>query len=332
MFSGFMTNAWEVGTIVAIVAGVVGFFVVLRGAAFPAHAIPNGAFAGAAGANLIGVNPLLGLGVFSLVAALGIGSLGRRGKPDVATALALVMMLALGAAFLSQSTEYEPEIFSLLFGEILGVSASEILPIALLGLACIGLVGLLYRRLMLTSLIPEVAAAKGLQPHKIEMAFLVVVALATTMTVPVVGALLIFTLMIGPPAAARCFTDRTGSLLDSGRWRLRSSRCGARLHARSNPTGRWGSSWPCSARRGLASGDPLLRCVGAAAAGFASEAHTRIRHPGLSAATRRRRTSARRAHWQVRSGADARCDLPRRPSRAGLMSSSGPSAVVLTGV
>ena len=57
MFSGFMTNAWEVGTIVAIVAGVVGFFVVLRGAAFPAHAIPNGAFAGAAGANLIGRQP-----------------------------------------------------------------------------------------------------------------------------------------------------------------------------------------------------------------------------------------------------------------------------------
>ena len=73
MFSGFMVNAWVIGTIVAIVAGVVGFFVVLRGAAFPAHAIPNGAFAGAAGANLLGVNPLLGLGVFSLAAALGIG-------------------------------------------------------------------------------------------------------------------------------------------------------------------------------------------------------------------------------------------------------------------
>ena len=65
MFSGFMANAWEVATIVAIVAGVVGFFVVLRGAAFPAHAIPNGAFAGAAGASLIGINPLVGLGVFS---------------------------------------------------------------------------------------------------------------------------------------------------------------------------------------------------------------------------------------------------------------------------
>src|SRR6202142_3515930 len=117
MFSGFMTNAWGVGSIVAAGAGVVGFFVVMRGAAFPAHAIPNGAFAGAAGASLIGINPLVGLGVFSLGAALGIGSLGRRGRPDVATALALVMMLALGAAFLSQSTQYEPEIFSLLFGE-----------------------------------------------------------------------------------------------------------------------------------------------------------------------------------------------------------------------
>jgi zinc/manganese transport system permease protein len=210
MFSGFMANAWEIATIVAIVAGVVGFFVVLRGAAFPAHAIPNGAFAGAAGANLIGINPLIGLGVFSIGAALGIGKLGRRGRADAVTALTLVMMLALGAAFLSQSTQYEPQIFSLLFGEILGVSSSEILPVALLGLACVTAVGVLYRRLMLTSIAPEIAEAKGLRPHRVEIIFLLIVACATTMTVPVVGALLIFTLMIGPPAAARCFTDKPG--------------------------------------------------------------------------------------------------------------------------
>ena len=210
MFSGFMANAWEVGTIVAIVAGVVGFFVVLRGSAFPAHAIPNGAFAGAAGANLIGINPLIGLGVFSFLAALGIGSLSRRGRADVVTALALVMMLALGAAFLSQSTEYEPQIFSLLFGEILGVSSSQILPVAVLGLVCVLTIAALYRPLMLTSIAPEIAAARGIRPHRTEMAFLVVLACATTMTVPVVGALLIFTLMIGPPAAARCFSDRPG--------------------------------------------------------------------------------------------------------------------------
>ena len=120
MFTGFMMNAWTIATIVAAVAGVVGYFVVLRGAAFPAHAIPKGAFAGAAGASLLGISTLIGLAVFSGLGALGIGALGRRGRNDVATALTLVMMLALGAAFLSRTTQYEPEIYSLLFGEILG--------------------------------------------------------------------------------------------------------------------------------------------------------------------------------------------------------------------
>jgi zinc/manganese transport system permease protein len=208
MFSGFMVNAWEAGTLVAVIAGVVGFFVVLRGVAFPAHAIPNGAFAGAAGANLVGVNPLLGLGVFAVTAALGISATSRRGRADVITALALVTMLALGAAFLSQSTEYEPEIFSLLFGEVLGVSSSQLLPTALLALGCVAAIALLFRRLLLTSVAPEVAAARGISVARTDIAFMLVLAAATTMTVPVVGALLIFTLMIGPPAAARCLTDR----------------------------------------------------------------------------------------------------------------------------
>jgi zinc/manganese transport system permease protein len=204
MFTGFMGHAWEVGTIVAVVAGVVGFFVVLRGSAFAAHAIPNGAFAGAAGANLIGLSSLVGLGAFAALAALGIGLLGRRRRPDAVTALILVLMLALGAAFLSQSTEYEPEIFSLLFGEILGVASNEIVPVVVLGLVCVLAVALLYRPLLLTSVAPEIAAAHGVKPVLVEVGFLLVVACATTMTVPVVGALLIFTLMIGPPAAAAC--------------------------------------------------------------------------------------------------------------------------------
>jgi zinc/manganese transport system permease protein len=208
MFSGFMVHAWEIGSIVAVVGGVVGFFVVLRGAAFEAHAIPNGAFAGAAGASLIGASTLLGLGVFAVGAAVSIAFLSRRGRPDVVTALALVMMLALGAAFLSQTTQYEPEIYSLLFGEVLGVSSGEILPVAALGLVALVAVGVLYRPLLLTSLVPEVAKAAGIRTFLIELVFLITVAVATTMTVPVVGALLIFSLMIGPPAAARCVTDR----------------------------------------------------------------------------------------------------------------------------
>jgi zinc/manganese transport system permease protein len=210
MFAGFMINAWTTATLVGVVAGVVGFFVVLRGSAFPAHAIPKGAFAGAAGASLLGISTLAGLAVFSLLGALGIGILGRRGRNDVVTALALVMMLALGAAFLSQTTQYEPEIYSLLFGEILGVSTSQIVPIAALGIVCIAAIAVLYRPLMLTSIVPEIAAAKGVRGYRTEISFLIIVALATTMTVPVVGALLIFSLMIGPPAAARSLTSRPG--------------------------------------------------------------------------------------------------------------------------
>ena len=208
MFSGFMVNAWIVATIVAVIGGVVGFFVVLRGSAFPAHAIPKGAFAGAAGASLLGINTLIGLGAFSLLAALGIGRLGRRGRSDVVTALALVLMLALGAAFLSRTSQYEPEIYSLLFGEILGVSTTEIVPVAVLGLVCLVAVAVLYRPLMLSSVVPDIAEAKGIRSYRMQMAFLVVVAAATTVTVPVVGALLMFSLMVGPPAAARALTSR----------------------------------------------------------------------------------------------------------------------------
>ena len=206
--AGFMINAWTTATIVAVIAGVVGYFVVLRGSAFPAHAIPKGAFAGAAGAALLGISILIGLAVFSLLGALGIGAMGRRGRRDVVTALALILMLALGAAFLSRTTEYEPEIYSLLFGEILGVSTSEILPTALLWIACIAAIAVIYRPLMLSSITPEIAEARGIRAHRIEICFLLVLALATTMTVPVVGALLIFSLMIGPPAAARSLTSR----------------------------------------------------------------------------------------------------------------------------
>jgi zinc/manganese transport system permease protein len=208
VFSGFMVNAWAVASIVAVVAGIVGFFTVLRGSAFAAHAIPNGSFAGAAGASLIGVSTLLGLGVFALAGALAIGLLGRRGRHDVATALALVMMLGLGALFLSFSEEYAPAVYSLLFGEVLGIASNEIAPTAILGLLCIAAIAVLYRPLMLSSVLPEVGEAHGISRFRMEMVFLAVLALATAMTVPVVGTLLIFSLMIGAPAAARSFTDR----------------------------------------------------------------------------------------------------------------------------
>lgn len=208
MFSGFMVNAWAVGSIVAAVAGLVGFFTVMRGSAFVAHAIPNGSFAGAAGASLIGVSTLLGFGVFAVLGALTVALLSRRGRRDVATALMLVAMLGVGALFVSLNAEYAAETYSLLFGEILGVSASQVLPTVALAIACTGAITILYRPLLLSSVLPDVAQARGIGAFRMDLAFLLVVALATTMTVPVVGTLLIFALMIGAPAAARSFTDR----------------------------------------------------------------------------------------------------------------------------
>jgi CO dehydrogenase maturation factor len=206
VFSSFMMNTWIAATAVAVIAGVMGFFAVLRGSTFAAHAIPNGAFAGAAGASLLGLNAIVGLAVFSVAGAFGIAGLSRRSRPDVATALTFVLMLGVGALFVSWSTEYAQEAYSLLFGETYGVSASQVTPILVLGVVSIAAILVMFRPLMLSSAMPEVAAARGVSPQRLELAFLLVMALATSMTVPVVGALLMFSLMIGPAAAARSLT------------------------------------------------------------------------------------------------------------------------------
>ncbi len=224
MFSGLMMNTWITASAVAVIAGVAGFFAVLRGSTFAAHAIPNGAFAGAAGAALLGINVLWGLAVFAVGGALGIGALGSgtrrragaggaRGAGaghDVVTALTLVLMLGLGALFVSVSSQYAQETYSLLFGEVFGVSRGEVAPILGLGVAAVAAIGLAFRPLMLTSAVPEIADARGVSTRKTELYFLLVMALATSMTVPVVGALLMFSLMIGPAAAARTVTARPG--------------------------------------------------------------------------------------------------------------------------
>lgn len=206
MFAPFMQDTWITASVIAVVAALVGFFVVLRGAAFTAHAVPNAAFAGAAGASLIGVSTILGLGVFSLGGALLIGLLSRRGRHDAVTALTVALMLGLGALFLSWSTEYAPEIYSLLFGEVLGISANETGLTIALAAVCVIALTVLYRPLLLSSTLPEVAEARGIRTLRIEMFFLILVALATTTAVPLVGALLMFSLMVGPPAAARMLT------------------------------------------------------------------------------------------------------------------------------
>ena len=208
MFSSFMINTWIAATIVAAVAGLVGFFVVIRGSSFAAHALPLGTFPGAAAANLLGIDPVIGLLAFSGLGVIGISQLGRIGHHQVATALSLVMLLGLGALFLSMTNGYSQAVYALLFGEALGVSSNDLGPVAAISVFATFLTIILFRPLLLTSLSPELAAARGIAVHRIEILFLVILALATSMALPVVGALLVFSLMVGPASAARVLTDR----------------------------------------------------------------------------------------------------------------------------
>ena len=203
-----MVNTWIVATIVALVAGPVGFFVVIRGNTFEAHTLPLSAFPGAAAAALLGIDQFVGLLVFALGAVAGIAGLARRDGRQVATALSLVMLLGLGAFLLSRTTEYSQAVYALLFGELLGVGRREIVPVALLGATSIGLSIALFRPLLLDTLSPELAEARGVRGGRLHLVFLANVALAASAALPVVGALLVFSLMVGPAAAARGLSDR----------------------------------------------------------------------------------------------------------------------------
>ncbi len=208
MLSSFMTNTWIVASIVAVVVGVIGFFVVIRGASFAAHALPLGTFPGAAAASLLGINPLFGLIAFAALGVIGISWLGQRGRHEVATALCLVTMLGLGALFLSMTSEYSQEVYALLFGEVLGISNTDLAPVAVLSGFSISVTAVLFRPLLLSSVSPDLAKAKGVSSRAMEFAFMSILALATAMALPVVGALLVFSLMIGSAGAARSLTDR----------------------------------------------------------------------------------------------------------------------------
>jgi zinc/manganese transport system permease protein len=204
MFSQpYMQNALLTGSVAAVLAGLVGFFVVLRGVSFAAHALGQVGFAGAAGAVLIGVDPLWGLVVFALAGALGVGVLGARehGR-DATTALVLVAALGAGALFLALNTVYATAAFTLLFGTIVGISREQVWQTALLALGCVAGLGALYRPLLLATVDAEMAAARGVPVRLVGLLFLLVVGVAAAVTIPTVGTLLIFSLMVGPSAAA----------------------------------------------------------------------------------------------------------------------------------
>ncbi|HEY1857385.1 metal ABC transporter permease [Acidocella sp.] len=208
MFSDFMVNTWIAASLVAVVAGCIGFFVVVRGATFAAHALPLSAFPGAAAATLLGVNQFAGLVVFAALGVAGISELARRERHEVATALCLVALLGLGTLFLSLTSEYAQSVYALLFGDVLGISEAELPPLALMAVVCIAAILLLFRPLLLSAVSPDLAASGGIATRLTEIAFLGILALATAIALPLVGALLVFSLMVGPASAARALSAR----------------------------------------------------------------------------------------------------------------------------
>ena len=205
----FMVNALEAGTIVAVLSAVVGWYMVLRRQAFAGHTLSVMAFPGATGAALIGLPTALGYYVACAAAAVTIRGRGRGHRGETAT-IGTVQATGLAAGFLFLSLNHQvlagPE--TLLFGTFLGVSRGQVLGLLVVALVAIFALALCARPLLLATIDREVARAGGLPVRVLDAAFLLILALAVAATSQITGALLVFALLVAPPAAAQQLTAR----------------------------------------------------------------------------------------------------------------------------
>ena len=205
----FMHNAIFAGAITSVVAGIVGYFVVLRKLAFGAHALSHAGFAGAAGAVLLNINPLFGLLSFTITGGLTMGILGKKAfNRDVQVGTVLAFMLGLGVLFISLYKGYATEAYSLLFGEILGVSKGDVIASLIAGGLVLFAIALTYRPLLFSSIDEDVAEAKGVNNLFYSLFFMLLLAVTVSIAVKVVGVLLIFALLVTPAAVANNLTRK----------------------------------------------------------------------------------------------------------------------------
>jgi len=199
----FIQNAFVAGSCVAIVAAVVGYFLLIRGLTFAGHALSHIGFAGAAGALVVGVDPLIGLLLFTISAGVGIGFLGKQLRErDLNIGVMMTLMLGLGALFISLYVGYAEQAYSILFGTVLGISHTDVFVTVIFSVMTLGLMGLIFRPLLFASFDPELAEARGVPIRALSILFLILVAITVSMSVQVVGVLLVFTLLVGPAATA----------------------------------------------------------------------------------------------------------------------------------
>ena len=210
----FLQHAVTAGTAIAVLSGLVGYFVVLRGQVFAGDALSHVAYAGALAALAAGVDLRIGLFAATIAAGLGLGLLGGRGTTDdVVIGTTFAWVLGLGVFFLSYytthgSTSSGAASVTVLFGSIFGMSAGSARLAVLIALVLIGLLLVIARPLLFASLDPAVAAARGVPVRLLGPVFLAIVGASAAEASQAVGALLLLGLLAAPPAAAQRLTDR----------------------------------------------------------------------------------------------------------------------------
>jgi zinc/manganese transport system permease protein len=210
----FVHTALLAGAVVAVLSGAIGVFVVTRGLSFAVHAISELGFTGAAGALVIGIDPVIGMIGGSLAVGMSLGLLSLRGRErDSAIGAVLAFGLGLGVLFLSLYQGYATEATNLLFGSIVGVDDNQLLVLSLVGVIVVAGLVVLYRPLQFASVDPDVAAARGVPVRALSVGIFLLLALTTAEAIQVVGVLLVLTLVITPAAAAQRLTVRPGLML-----------------------------------------------------------------------------------------------------------------------
>jgi zinc/manganese transport system permease protein len=210
----FVHTALWAGAVAAVVSGSIGVFVVARGMSFAVHAISELGFTGAAGALVVGIDPVIGILGGSVLVGLVLGLLSLRGRErDSAIGAVLAFGLGLGVLFLSLYQGYATEATNLLFGSIVGVSDTQLRNLAIVAAIVLAGLAILYRPLLFSSVDPEIAAARGVPLRALSVAIYLLLALTTAEAIQVVGVLLVLTLVITPAAAAQRLTGRPGRAL-----------------------------------------------------------------------------------------------------------------------
>jgi zinc/manganese transport system permease protein len=209
----FMVNAFRAGTIIAITASCIGWFMVLRRETFAGHTLALVGFPGAAGAVLLGLSANIGFYAFCVGAALVIAALPQSGQRSFSEESAVigtvqVFSLACGFLFVSLYSGNLNGINSLLFGNILGITASQVLTVGLVAMASIAALSFMARPLLFASIDPDVAAARGLPVRFLASGFLVLLGVAAASTSQITGSLLVFALLVLPAATAQLVTTR----------------------------------------------------------------------------------------------------------------------------